>query len=111
MTEISFPLLTAFTIGSALAGAGGAWGIMRATVDHVKAKAETADAKAQTAITDLAAFKLKAAETYVSAAALVRLEGRLDEGFKALRDEMRDQQTMIVNALSARPASRRAKEE
>lgn len=110
MADFNLPLMAAFTIGSALLGAGGAWGIMRATVDHVKAKAEAADAKAQTAITDLAAFKLKAAETYVSAAALVRLEGRLDEGFKALRDEMRDQQTMIVNALSARPATRRKAE-
>lgn len=60
---------------------------------------------------ELDAFKLEAAKNYVSTAALLRLEGRLDEGFKTIRDEMRDQNTLIVNALSARPASRRAKEE
>lgn len=108
--DISVPVMTAFTIGSALVGAGAVWGVMRASVDSVKTKAEAADEKAQAALSDLAAFKLKAAETYVSSAALLRLEGRLDEGFKALRDEMRDQQTMIVNALAARPPARRTKE-
>jgi len=55
---------------------------------------------------ELDAFKLKAAETYVSTAALLRMEGRLDEGFRAIRDEMRDQNALINVALSARPQSR-----
>lgn len=64
----------------------------------------------QTQITDarreLDAFKLVAAKEYVSTAALLRLEGRLDEGFKTIRDEMRDQNTLIVNALASRPSPR-----
>ncbi|UNJ22070.1 hypothetical protein [Microcystis phage vB_MweS-yong2] len=60
---------------------------------------------------ELDAFKLEAAKNYVSTAALLRLEGRLDEGFKTIRDEMRDQNTLIVNALAARPPARRTKEE
>ena len=64
----------------------------------------------QTQITEarreLDAFKLVAAKEYVSTAALLRLEGRLDEGFKTIRDEMRDQNTLIVNALATRTPNR-----
>jgi hypothetical protein len=60
---------------------------------------------------ELDAFKLEAAKTYVSTAALLRLEGRLDEGFKTIRDEMRDQNALIINALSARAGPRKPREE
>ncbi len=55
---------------------------------------------------ELDAFKLQAAKDYVGTAALLRMEGRLDEGFKAIRDEMRDQNALIINALSARTTGR-----
>lgn len=60
---------------------------------------------------ELDAFKLQAAKEYVSTAALLRLEGRLDEGFKTIRDEMRDQNALIINALAPRTGTRKPRDE
>lgn len=60
---------------------------------------------------ELDAFKLQAAREYVSTAALLRLEGRLDEGFKTIRDEMRDQNALIINALASRTGTRKPRGE
>lgn len=106
MTEISLSAQLAITLGSALVGAGAAWGMMKASLAAVAKEASAGAAQAAQAMKALEDFKLEAAKNYVSTAALLRLEGRLDEGFKALRDEMRDQNTLIINALSARPAPR-----
>jgi hypothetical protein len=103
MADISVPVAFAVTVGSGLVGAGVAWGIMKTTLGHVQKEA----ANGTEALRQLAEFKLAAAKDYVSTAALLRLEGRLDEGFKAIRDEMRDQNTLIINALSARTSSRK----
>jgi hypothetical protein len=107
MMDVSLPVAVAFTIGSGLVGAGAAWGVMKATLASV-AKEATNGTEALKQIAD---FKLTAAKDYVSTAALLRLEGRLDEGFKAIRDEMRDQNALIINALSARSARARARDE
>lgn len=107
MTEVSLPAALLFTIASALVGAGAAWGIMKATLANVGKEA----ANGTEALKQLAEFKLTAAKDYVSTAALLRLEGRLDEGFKAIRDEMRDQNTLIVNALSARNTRARSRDD
>jgi hypothetical protein len=60
---------------------------------------------------ELDAFKLQAAKDYVGTAALLRMEGRLDEGFKTIRDEMRDQNALIIGALAERQPSRRSRSE
>lgn len=76
--------------------------------------AEKAGAEARglavSALAELANFKLDAAKTYVQAAALERLEGRLEAGFSAMREELRDQQRTIVEALAARRTPARARE-
>jgi hypothetical protein len=107
MTDVSLPVAVAFTIGSGLIGAGAAWGVMKATLANVAKEA----ANGTEALKQLADFKLTAAKDYVSTAALLRLEGRLDEGFKAIRDEMRDQNALIINALSARSTRARSRDE
>lgn len=69
-----------------------------------------ARALAVSALAELANFKLDAAKTYVQAAALERLEGRLEAGFSAMREELRDQQRTIVEALAARRTPPRSRE-
>jgi hypothetical protein len=111
MGEISLPLAVAMSIVSTLVAIGCAWGIMRQTVTALQQDVKRAEDLALKSRDDLAAFQLKASETYVSAAALNRLEGRLEQGFQAIRDEMRDQQSLIVKAITAPRARHAPKDE
>jgi hypothetical protein len=94
MTITEFHLGFAFTVFVALCGL---WWRLQAQITEARR--------------ELDAFKLQAAKDYVGTAALLRMEGRLDEGFKAIRDEMRDQNALIINALSTRSTRARSRDE
>lgn len=96
---ISFEVQVLIAAGTILCTVAATWGVMRTQLRSLEARMKEAETENQKTKDDLAAFKIKAAETFVSAGALAKIEGQMEAGFSAIRQELRDTNATIVAAI------------
>lgn len=99
MPDLTFSEQVLIGAGTILASLGTAYGIVKTTVAGLVKRVD----KNEENIVDLYekhnAFKLEATKTFVSAEALGKIEGKMEAGFDAIRQELRDTNQTIVSAI------------
>ncbi len=96
---LSLPVQLLLGAATVLATVAATWGVMRTKIGSLEARMKQAESEAQKTKDDLSAFKLEAARTFVSAGALAKIEGQMEAGFNAIRQELRDTNATIVAAI------------
>lgn len=99
MTDVSLTYQVLFMGGGIIASVATTWGVMRVQIKHLEGQVAETKKDAADVRADLADFKLEAARTFVSAGALAKLEGQMEAGFAAIRQELRDTNATIVAAI------------
>lgn len=94
----------ALSVGGPLVAIGVSWGVVKTMLASHEKRMDKVEADAKQTADDLNEFKLKAAETFVSSRELAKIEGQMQAGFDAIRQELRDtNQTIVAAILNQKP--------